>query len=78
MRRITSLLAIMVVMAALLVASAMPAFAAPNPSKANYIGTLASFGNAMGPGLGGMDVSVLAKNGEICQLASSNCTTGPN
>ena len=77
MRRVISLLAVMVVMTAMIAASAMPAFATANPN-ANYIGGLASFGNAREPGVGGMQISALAKNGEVCQLASSNCTTSAN
>ena len=77
MRRIISVLAVTVVMAAMIAASAMPAFATANPN-ANCIGVLASFGNAMEPGVGGMQISALAKNGEVGQRASSNCTTSAN
>ncbi len=72
MRRVISLLAVMVVMTAMIAASAMPAFATANPN-ANCIGVLASFGNAREPGVGGMQISEFAKNGEVGQRASSNC-----
>ncbi len=72
MRRVISLLAVMVIMAAMIAASAMPAFATANPN-ANCIGVLASVGNAREPGVGGMQISTLAKSGEVGQRASSNC-----
>ena len=66
-------LTVALIMAAMIAASAMSAFATANPN-ANCIGVLASFGNSMEPGVGGMEISELAKNGEVGQSASSNCS----
>ncbi len=72
MRRLISLLAVIGVMAAMVAASAMPVFAAVNPN-ADRVAVLATFGNAIEPGLGGKQVSSLAEEGVICREASSNC-----
>jgi len=77
MRRIISVLAVMVVMAAMVAASVMPAFAIANPN-ANCVRVRASFFNAKGPGLGGEAISSGAKNGGQGSQASSNCATGVN
>ena len=72
MKRTISVLAVLAVMAAMLVASAMPAFAAANPT-ANCVGQLASDLNRspfFPPGGGGKEVSETAKAGATGELAS--------
>ncbi len=59
MKRIISVLAAMAIMAAMVVAMAMPAFAARASDNANSVGQIASQFNDIEPGLGG---AVVAEN----------------
>ncbi len=71
-------LSVTALMAAMMVATALPAFAAPSPN-ANCIGGLANFGNQLGrlfdePGSGGREVAGVAQQaGGVGGTASTNC-----
>ena len=61
MRRICSVLAVTALVIAMMVASAMPAFAASD--NASCVGQPASFLNGLRPGLGGAAIGQLARFG---------------
>ena len=70
MRRIFSVLAVTALMVAMLVASAMPAFAASD--NASCVGQSASFLNSLRPGLGGAAIRQLAHFGLVADQAQAN------
>jgi hypothetical protein len=70
MRRIFSVLAVTALMVAMLVASAMPAFAASD--NASCVGQSASFLNSLRPGLGGAAIRQLAHFGLAANQAQAN------
>ena len=67
MKRIFSLLAVTALMVAMLLASALPAFAASD--NASCVGKTASTQNQVRPGLGGAVISGLAHLGEVNDFA---------
>ena len=78
MRRIIVLLTVALVMAAMMVAMTVPAFAASD--NANCQGRNASGGNQFGkengdPGFGGRALSVQAQGGGVGEAASTNCNS---
>ena len=70
MRRIFSVLVVTALMVAMLVASAMPAFAASD--NASCVGQPASFLNSLRPGLGGAAIGQLAHFGLVANQAQAN------
>jgi hypothetical protein len=70
MKRIFSLLAVTALMVAMLLASALPAFAASD--NASCVGQTASGANAFRPGLGGAAISNLAQRQLVDDVAQAN------
>ena len=70
MRRIVSVLAATALMVAMMVACAMPAFAASD--NASCVGQAASSLNSFRPGLGGAAISQLAHFGLVANQAQAN------
>ena len=70
MQRIFSVLAVTALMVAMMVASAMPAFAASD--NASCVGQSASSLNSFRPGLGGAAISQLAHFGLVANQAQAN------
>ena len=70
MRRIFSVLAVTALMVAMMVACAMPAFAASD--NASCVGQSASFLNSLRPGLGGAAIRQLAQFGFVADQAKAN------
>ncbi len=70
MQRIISVLAVTALMVAMMVASAMPAFAASD--NASCVGQSASSLNSLRPGLGGAAIGQLAHFGLVADQAQAN------
>ena len=70
MRRVFSVLALTALMVAMMVACAMPAFAASD--NASCVGQAASFLNSFRPGLGGAAIRQLAQFGLVADQAQAN------
>jgi hypothetical protein len=70
MRRIYSVLAVTALMVAMMVASAMPAFAASD--NASCVGQSAASLNSLRPGLGGAAISQLAHFGLVADQAQAD------
>ena len=70
MRRVFSVLAVTALMVAMMVACAMPAFAASD--NASCVGQAASSLNSFRPGLGGAAIRQLAHFGLVADQAQSN------
>ena len=70
MRRIVSVLAATALMVAMMVACAMPAFAASD--NASCVGQAAASLNSFRPGLGGAAISQLAHFGLVADQAQAN------
>lgn len=70
MQRIYSVLAVTALMVAMMVASAMPAFAASG--NASCVGQSASSLNSLRPGLGGAAIRQLAQFGLVANQAQAN------
>ena len=70
MRRIFSVLAVTALMVAMMVACAMPAFAASD--NASCVGQAASSLNSLRPGLGGAAIRQLAHFGLVADRAQAN------
>jgi hypothetical protein len=70
MQRIFSVLAVTALMVAMMVACAMPAFAASD--NASCVGQAASDLNSLRPGLGGAAISQLAHFGLVADQAQAN------
>jgi hypothetical protein len=75
MRRTMLLVTVALVMAAMMVVMAAPAFARANIDHASCPGNLASSANELSPGAGGSDISTAARSGSrgVSDIAPRNC-----